>query len=44
MCEQPEARFTYFKLDERKEGGAYLTVSGIVRKIKLYERGILLQD
>lgn len=38
LCEQPEVRFTYFKPDERKEGGAYLTVSGIVRKIKLYER------
>lgn len=44
LDEQPEVRFTYFKPDERKEGGAYLTVSGIVRKIKLYERKILLQD
>lgn len=44
LCEQPEVRFTYFKPDERKEGGAYLTVSGVVRKIKLYEREILLQD
>lgn len=44
LGEQPEVRFTYFKPDERKEGGAYLTVSGIVRKIKLYERKILLQD
>ena len=44
MGEQPEVRFTYFKPDERKEGGAYLTVSGVVRKIKLYEREILLQD
>lgn len=37
-------RFTYFKLDEQKEGGAYLAVSGVVRKIKLYERETLLQD
>lgn len=44
LCEQPEVRFTYFKPDERKAGGAYLTVSGVVRKIKLYEREILLQD
>lgn len=44
LSEQPEVRFTYFKPDERKEGGAYLTVSGVVRKIKLYEREILLQD
>lgn len=44
LGEQPEVRFTYFKPDERKEGGIYLTVSGVVRKIKLYEREILLQD
>ena len=44
LGEQPGVRFTYFKPDERKEGGAYLTVSGVVRKIKLYEREILLQD
>lgn len=44
LGEQPEVRFTYFKPDEQKEGGAYLTVLGIVRKIKLYEREILLQD
>ena len=44
LGEQQEVRFTYFKPDERKEGGAYLTVSGVVRKIKLYEREILLQD
>lgn len=44
LCEQPEVRFTYFKPDAQKEGGAYLTISGVVRKIKLYEREILLQD
>lgn len=44
LCEQPEVRFTYFKPDARKDGGAYLTVTGVVRKIKLYEREILLQD
>ena len=44
LGEQPEVQFTYFKSDERKEGGAYLTASGVVRKIKLYEREILLQD
>ena len=44
LCEQPEVRFTYFKPDAQKDGGAYLTVTGVVRKIKLYEREILLQD
>lgn len=44
LCEQPEVRFTYFKPDAQKDGGVYLTVTGVVRKIKLYEREILLQD
>lgn len=44
LREQPEVRFTYFKPDARKDGGAYLTASGVVRKIKLCEREILLQD
>lgn len=44
LREQPEVRFTYFKPDAQKAGGAYLTVTGVVRKIKLYEREILLQD
>lgn len=44
LNEQPLVRFTYFKPDERKSGGAYLTVSGVIRKIRDYEREILLQD
>lgn len=44
LYEQPEVRFIYFKPDAQKDGGAYLTVTGVVRKIKLYEREILLQD
>ena len=44
LHEQPEVRFIYFKPDAQKDGGAYLTVTGVVRKIKLYEREILLQD
>lgn len=31
--EQPTAAITYFLPDSRKEGGAYQTVSGAVRKI-----------
>lgn len=44
LNEQPLVRFTYFKPDELKSGGAYLTVSGVIRKIRDYEREILLQD
>ena len=31
--ERPEVRITYFKPDERKAGGAYVTTAGAVRKI-----------
>lgn len=41
---KPEVTFTYFKPDERKSGGAYLTVTGRVKKIDGYEHRILLED
>ena len=44
LADAPEVVFTYFQEDERKCGGAYLTVSGKVKKIEEYERQILLQD
>ena len=37
---QPEVIITYFKPDEKKSGGAYITITGIVKKIKQYERQI----
>ena len=40
----PEIAFTYFKLDERKSGGAYLTATGTVKQIDDCERLIVLQD
>ncbi|MBQ8898789.1 MAG: hypothetical protein IJY86_09995 [Clostridia bacterium] len=34
--ENPGATFTYFVEDEKKSGGAYVTVSGKVRRVDLY--------
>lgn len=42
--EHPTVVITYFLSDERKEGGAYVTVSGAVKKIDEYEQIIILQD
>lgn len=42
--EHPQVEITYFKPDERKDGGAYLTVKSRVKKLKEYERIILLED
>lgn len=44
MAERPEVTFTYFKQDERKSGGAYVTVTGVVKKIDVYEHRIVLED
>lgn len=44
MDAQPEITITWFQPDERKEGGAYLTLSGRLKKIKELERILLLAD
>ena len=44
IAEQPELSFTYFKSDEKKAGGAYVTVSGAVKKVDDYERLVILQS
>ena len=40
--EEPEVEITYFKPDERKSGGAYLKITGIVKKLDEYERVLVL--
>ena len=42
--EHPQVEITYFKPDERKDGGAYLTVNSRAKKLNEYERFILLDD
>lgn len=37
---QPEITITFFKPDEKKQGGAYIAITGVVKKIKTYERQI----
>ena len=39
-----DASFTYFQQDDKKEGGAYLTVTGTVKKFDSYAREIVLGD
>lgn len=38
LSQKPPVRLTYFKADERKEGGAYVQITALVRKIDPYER------
>lgn len=42
--ERPEVTITYFQQDERKEGGAYLTVIGKVRRIDDANKVIIFED
>lgn len=41
LDEHPEVSFTYFLPDQKKEGGAYVTSTGIVAKILLQNRQII---
>lgn len=42
--ERPEIAITYFKPDDKKAGGAYVTVTGHVKKIDDYEHIVCLTD
>lgn len=44
LSEHPEVSVTYFVPDERKSGGAYVTVSDGVKKIDRYQRLLVLND
>lgn len=42
--EQPKVTITYFKPDSKKQGGAYVNVTGCVKKIDNYEQCIVMTD
>lgn len=39
----PAVTLTYFKPDARKEGGEYVSVTGMVRKVRPFERELVLE-
>ena len=41
---KPKGLFTYFLKDKKKEGGAYVEVQGIIKRINEIDRQILLLD
>ena len=41
---QPEVKIVWFRYDERKAGGKYITTVGNVRKIDTYNEQLLLTD
>ena len=44
LGEEPKVDVLYFLPDQRKSGGAYHTVSGVVKKLDLYERVLIMKD
>ena len=44
LSECPKVSITYFKADDKKEGGSYKEVTGIVKKIDTYEKTVMLTD
>ena len=40
----PEVTVTYFRPDERKAGGKYITATGEIKKVDDFERRITMQD
>lgn len=44
ISDHPEISVTYFVHDERKSGGAYVTVTGQVKRVDEYERHLILVD
>lgn len=44
LDQNPECEITYFRPDEKKEGGAYVTLRGRIEKIDEYRRQILFTD
>lgn len=39
-----EVTITYFQPDEKKSGGAYLTITGCVKRIDVYEQTVVFKD
>ena len=44
IAEQPEITVTWFQPDERKDGGAYLTAIGRLKKLDEIQRVLVLTD
>ena len=44
LKDRPEVTIEYFVPDERKSGGAYVTVTGVVRHISVPEKTLVMED
>lgn len=44
LSEEPEVAITYFVPDIYKNGGSYITTTGVIKKLDTYERLITMTD
>ena len=44
FADKPEISITYFVPNERKAGGAYVTVTGTIKKIDTYEQNLIMTE
>lgn len=44
ISNQPAVVITYYKPDEHKTGGEYITVAGIVKRVDVYEKQVWLKS
>ena len=44
VADHPEVEVTYFKQDEKKKGGAYITSKGVLKRISGFEREIIFMN
>ena len=44
LSQCPQVTLTYFQPDHRKSGGAYVTITGRVKKLDEYENVLILSD
>ena len=44
LKDRPKVTIEYFVPDERKSGGAYVTMTGVVRHISIAERVLVMED
>jgi hypothetical protein len=42
--QRPQVRLTYFRPDEKKDGGAYVTAAGKLKRVDALTRTLLLED
>ena len=44
LDEEPEVTITYFEPDKKKAGGAYVSITGVVKRIDEYEHLVIMTD